>query len=95
MLNFPKEMLINQSFTIWGPSHRVNNGDPKTCVRRINGDSLKLAKSNIRRTGSMKHGWVIISGSSVSSYNERCTDIRRRHNVAQSVIVNVVVGGYF
>ena len=95
MLNFPHEMLSNQSFTIWSPFHREDNGDPNSFVRRANGDSLKLTKSNIHRTGSMKHGWVIISGSSVCSCNVNGTDIRRRYDVVQSVIVNVVVGGEF
>ena len=95
MLNFPEEILSNQSFTIWGLSHREDNGDPNRFVRRANRDSLKLTNIHIHRTGSMKYGWVIISGSSVCSCNESGAGIRGIHDVAQSVIVNVVVGREF
>ena len=73
MLNFPEEILSNQSFTIWGPSHREDNGDPNSFVRRANGYSLKLTERNIHRTVSMTHEWVIIPGSSVCSCNESGT----------------------
>ena len=48
----------------------------------------------IHRTGSMKHGWIIILDSSVWACNTSGADIRRR-DLAQLVIVNVVAGGEF
>ena len=37
-------MLSDQSLTIWGISHREDNGDPNSFIRRANGDLLKLTK---------------------------------------------------
>ena len=43
----------------------------------------------------MKQGWIIIWGSSICTYNTSGADIGRRYDLAQMVIVNVVVGGEF
>ena len=54
-----------------------------------------LLLTYIHRKGSMKHGWIIIWDSSVCTCNTSDADVRRRHDLAQLVIVNVVVGGEF
>ena len=43
----------------------------------------------------MQHGWIIILGSSVCTCNESDVDVRRRYDLAQVAIANVVVGGEF
>ena len=43
----------------------------------------------------MKHGWVIIFGSSACTYNESGADIKRRHDIAQLIIVNVIIAEDF
>ena len=62
--------------------------------QRYEADEI-LVLTEIHRTGSMKHGWVIIFGSSVRTCNESSADVRRRTNLARVVIGNMVVGGDF
>ena len=54
-----------------------------------------LFLTDIHRTGSMKHGWIVILSSSVRMSNESGADVRRRYDLAQVVIANVIVGGEF
>ena len=54
-----------------------------------------LLLTNMLRTGSMKHGWVVILGSSVRTGIESGANVRRRHDSAQVFIVTVVDGGEF
>ena len=62
--------------------------------QRYNADG-RLFLTQLHRTRSTKHEWFIILGSRVRTCNESGADGRRRHDLAQVVIVNVVVGGEF